>query len=74
MLLAVGAMGCSGDYKPTICTAVNINLLDCVPTDPSKKRFDLKTNSPDFIGYACFSEEDFSEGKRRARQILEGVD
>ena len=67
-------MGCSSDYKPTLCTAVNFNVLECVPTDPTKEKFDLKTNSVDFLGYACMSNEDFREGKKRARKIIEGLD
>lgn len=73
-MLASGLVGCSSDFKPTICTAVNFNLLDCVPTDPAEKRFDLKTDDIRFLKMACFFEDDFTEGKKRARKILEGLD
>jgi len=73
-LLALAQMGCSEDYKPTICTAINFNLLDCVPTDRSVQRFDLKTTDVKFLGMSCMFDEDVTEGRKRARRIIEGLE
>ena len=73
-LLAAGFVGCSGEYKPDICTIVDYKEMNCVPTDPAKEEYVVKINSLDAIGYACFSPSDFSEGKKRARKILENLD
>lgn len=74
-MLAVSLlMGCtSSPYRPTLCTGVNFNLLDCTPTEPSKQRYDLKTNSVDFLGMICMPEADAAEGKKRLKYILEGL-
>lgn len=74
MLLAGAFVACSDNYRPDLCTAVDLNELNCVPTDPAKTEYRLKTNTVDFIGYACMSPDDFSEGKKRARKILEGLE
>lgn len=73
--LLAGLTGCTDDtYRPTICTAVNFNTLDCVPTDATKQRYDCKTDDLCFLGMACMPEKDFAEGKKRARKILEGLE
>ncbi len=72
-MLVVGLTACDGDFRPTICTAVNFNLLDCVPTDRSQSRFDLRTNDPRFLGMACTFDHDYRELKRRGRKVLEGL-
>lgn len=72
MLLVSGAMGCSENYQPDLCTFVNIGVAQCDPTDVSKPSYDLK--AVDMIGYTCLSPSDFSEGKKRARKLLENLD
>lgn len=73
VLVICNLIACSSDYKPDICTAVDVNELLCVPTDPAKTEYTIKTDSLDFIGFACMNENDFTEGKKRARKILEGL-
>lgn len=71
-LLGAVVMGCNSDYKPDLCTFVNVGKAQCDPVDPSKPSYDLEVI--DMIGYTCLSPEDFGEGKKRAKQILEGLD
>lgn len=71
MLLGLGVMGCSSDFKPDLCTFVNIGKAQCDPTDVSKPSYDL--DAIDMIGYTCLSPKDFSEGKKRARKLLENL-
>jgi hypothetical protein len=73
LLLTVGLVACSGEFRPDICTVTNLNKVRCVPTDPSKDKYDIEISSGNLIGYACFSEEHFSEGKKRARKALENL-
>ena len=73
MLLVLGLTACNSDYKPDVCTFVDRDEVLCVPTDRAKKEYILKASTGDMLGYACFSEDDFSEGKKRARQIIENL-
>lgn len=74
VLLASACVACSSDYKPDICTIVDFTEMNCVPTDPAKQEYKVRFDSLDSLGYACFSPEDFAEGKKRARKILENLD
>jgi hypothetical protein len=62
-------VACSRPYRPDLCTQVNTRVLNCIPTDPGKKEYDLIIGV-DTIGMACVSSKDFSEGKKRLRQAL----
>jgi len=62
-------MGCAGKYRPVFCDIVNVTTLQCSPTDPAEKDFDLETI--DALGYRCVSPKDWREGKKRIRKALE---
>jgi hypothetical protein len=71
-MLLISILGCSESYKPDLCTVVNISKAQCSPTDPRKPQYDLE--GADLLGYTCLSPKDFSEGKKRIRAILEGLE
>jgi hypothetical protein len=64
-------MGCSERFKPDLCTIVNIGVAQCTPTDPAKPKYDL--DSIELLGYTCLSPEDFADGKKAARKIMENL-
>lgn len=72
MLLFAGATGCSSSLHVDLCTMVNEETLLCVPSLRSEEPYEVRTREA--LGYACLSPGDFGEVKKRARQILEGLE
>lgn len=68
-IFSIFISGCAGKFKPDFCDIVNVDTLACSPTDPGKEKYDLPTIKA--LGYRCVSPEDWREGKKRIRKVLE---
>jgi len=63
-------VGCqSKPFYPTFCDIVNVDLLECKPTDPALPQKDISTLEA--LTYRCISPEDWREAKKRLRRSLE---
>lgn len=70
LLLSAGIVGCAGKpYRPEFCDIINVDKLNCKPTDEGKKSYDISTIEG--LGYRCVSPKDWAEGKKRLRYFLE---
>lgn len=55
--------------RPDLCSIVNYNTAQCVPTDSAKDPYDKGLD--DMLGYVCLSPKDFGDLKKYLKQILE---
>lgn len=73
LLVSVVLVSCSTEpYKPDICTLVNVGVAQCDPVDVSKPSYDKQTK--DMLGYSCLSPSDFTDGKKKLRKLIEGLE
>jgi hypothetical protein len=58
--------------QPDLCSIVNYNTAQCVPTDRAKEPYDKRLD--DMLGYVCLSPQDFGDLKKYIKQILEELE
>lgn len=73
ILLAILSTSCGVKQpKPDLCSIVNYNTAQCVPTDSAKEPYDKRLD--DMLGYVCLSHEDFGDLKKYIKQVLNQLD
>lgn len=59
----------SNPPQPTPCNIFDFETAECVPTDPSKPRYEVPIE--DLLGYSCLSPDDQGDVKKYIQEVLE---
>lgn len=73
LLMSFALLGCaSRPPEHTVCSPVNVDTAECVPSDPGKDAYDVRLR--DLLGYQCMSPEDVGEWIKYVKSLLREVE